>query len=66
MPVNILDVRVTPDMSIQEAVYIRSAVKAYCKGLKNGDEKEVLLLWLRQLDNYLSDKSIISNLPESF
>lgn len=66
MSVNILEVPLQPSMTIQEAVYIRAAIKSYCKSCKNPDEKDLLLLWLRQLDNFLCDKAILSSLPDSF
>lgn len=66
MSVNILDIRLMPPMTVQQAVYIRTAVNVYVKMLKPSDEKDSLLMWLRELDNFLSDKSIFSNLPDQF
>lgn len=56
---SLLDQRLSPPMSVQEAVYIRGAITTYCRGLKASDEKDVLQIWLRELDKFLNTTAVI-------
>lgn len=53
-------------MSVQEAVYIRGAINTYCRGLKASDEKDVLLIWLRELDKFLNNTAVITDTDKPY
>lgn len=60
------DTQLKVPFSVMECTYVRGAVRTYIKSLKSTDEKEVLLLWLRKLENFLNTSAVISNTDKPF
>lgn len=63
---NLLDQKLTPPMSVMEAVYIRGAINTYIRGLKASDEKDVLMMWLRELERFLNTSAVINDTDKPF
>lgn len=49
--------------SLYEAVYLRGALRNYTKGLKQGDERDLLNMVLDRLNNMVLDLSSYGNVP---
>ena len=63
---SLLSQSITPPMTVQEAVYIRSAINTYVRSIKASDEKDILLMWLRRLDEFLNTSAVVSNTDKPF
>ena len=63
---NLFDQKITPPMSVMEAVYIRGAINTYIRSLKASDEKDVLMMWLRELERFLNTSAVVKDTDKPF